>query len=149
MSDVMAANPQHYSMGGFSYGTLCNATASPVPPSQMGVCELFNQHNLVESYVFTFHYASTLSDSSFMQSFFQSHLHSTMLLLYLKGWPDHWNWKAYLHSTMLLLYLKQIDYISAVEQNLHSTMLLLYHRINQALWRKYLFTFHYASTLSL
>ena len=42
MSDVMAANPQHYSMGGFSYGTLCNATASPVPPSQMGVCELFN-----------------------------------------------------------------------------------------------------------
>lgn len=43
MSDVMAANPQHYSMGGFSYGTLCNATASPVPPSQMGVCELFNQ----------------------------------------------------------------------------------------------------------
>ena len=42
MSDVMAANPQHYSMGGFSYDTLCNATASPVPPSQMGVCELFN-----------------------------------------------------------------------------------------------------------
>ena len=46
MSDVMAANPQHYSMGGFSYGTLCNATASPVPPSQMGVCELFNQPSL-------------------------------------------------------------------------------------------------------
>ena len=43
MSDVMAANPQHYNIGGFSYGTLCNATASPVPPSQMGVCELFNQ----------------------------------------------------------------------------------------------------------
>ena len=47
MSDVMAANPQHYSMGGFSYGTLCNATASPVPPSQMGVCELFNQYNII------------------------------------------------------------------------------------------------------
>ena len=46
MSDVMAANPQHYSMGGFSYGTLCNATASPIPPSQMGVCELFNQIEL-------------------------------------------------------------------------------------------------------
>lgn len=43
MSDVMAANPQHYNIGGFSYGTLCNATASPIPPSQMGVCELFNQ----------------------------------------------------------------------------------------------------------
>lgn len=48
MSDVMAANPQHYNIGGFSYGTLCNATASPIPPSQMGVCELFNQ----ESYSF-------------------------------------------------------------------------------------------------
>ena len=76
MSDVMAANPQHYSMGGFSYGTLCNATASPVPPSQMGVCELFNQLLVDASYIcsyliefprlhskklFTFHYASTLS----------------------------------------------------------------------------------------
>lgn len=44
MSDVMAANPQHYNIGGFSYGTLCNATASPIPPSQMGVCELFNHY---------------------------------------------------------------------------------------------------------
>lgn len=47
MSDVMAANPQHYNIGGFSYGTLCNATASPIPPSQMGVCELFNHKNIL------------------------------------------------------------------------------------------------------
>ena len=52
MSDVMAANPQHYSMGGFSYGTLCNATASPVPPSQMGVCELFNHRQRKNGYIY-------------------------------------------------------------------------------------------------
>ena len=50
MSDVMAANPQHYNIGGFSYGTLCNATASPIPPSQMGVCELFN--HLLDNFIF-------------------------------------------------------------------------------------------------
>ena len=53
---------------------------------------------------FTFHYASTLSRSSFMHISQRHNLHSTMLLLYPER-STAGTWRGSdLHSTMLLLY---------------------------------------------
>ena len=97
---------------------------------------------------FTFHYASTLSTFSFSHFLPLSHLHSTMLLLYLQV-PSLFirayqiyiplcfyfiddtilfaeRCISYLHSTMLLLYLGVRQCVGVRRCYLHSTMLLLY-----------------------
>ena len=85
---------------------------------------LLKNHCTVSS--FTFHYASTLSRCMSARSNWISHLHSTMLLLY----PSlSASWVAY-------------------RRNLHSTMLLLYPIVPENRLLFFLFTFHYASTLS-
>ena len=54
-----------------------------------------------------------------------------------------------LHSTMLLLYLRRIQHRRKLLLPLHSTMLLLYPGILDLLLPLcYIFTFHYASTIS-
>ena len=98
------------------------------------------------------------------------YLHSTMLLLYPWGWDYEINEVLHLHSTMLLLYGMQAIspasgsgiyiplcfYFIFIRSDrlrsrfhLHSTMLLLYPAPERtAVIAGYLFTFHYASTLS-
>ena len=79
-------------------------------------------------FVFTFHYASTLSKQSLEKS------------------TDDYN----LHSIMLLLYQESKIRYRIIKFNLHSIMLLLYRSPSQNIIPLYtLFTFHYASTLSL
>ena len=96
---------------------------------------------------FTFHYASTLSSSKIKKQgaleiyiplcfYFilypvaddapQSHLHSTMLLLYPKYFLSNNLYNNNLHSTMLLLYRSIWHIPNCDVLNLHSTMLLLY-----------------------
>ena len=75
---------------------------------------------------FTFHYASTLS-------------------LILASW-SYSSW--HLHSTMLLLYLSLCLAWDCISIHLHSTMLLLYLGGKVRVTREFVFTFHYASTLS-
>ena len=57
--------------------------------------------------------------------------------------------ESHLHSTMLLLYPRWPEIMRRLRHNLHSTMLLLY-RNNLIFFRVIIpkFTFHYASTLS-
>ena len=99
---------------------------------------------------FTFHYASTLSPAPQTGSCRNSNLHSTMLLLYPSEGAQAGPLTLYLHSTMLLLYLQSTSEITAEAPNLHSTMLLLYLRsYGQIRQGGVVFTFHYASTLSL
>ena len=74
----------------------------------------------------TFHYASTLSMAEVGFNKLQIHLHSIMLLLYLRGDQYRAGVWSHLHSIMLLLYL--------------------YHSVN--LLTNSSSTFHYASTLS-
>ena len=76
--------------------------------------------------LFTFHYASTLSLWSTILNGQGMHLHSTMLLLYLRQRCGACTAKWYLHSTMLLLYRFTGPRSIPVRFNLHSTMLLLY-----------------------
>ena len=55
-----------------------------------------------------------------------------------------------LHSTMLLLYRMCLFYSRTLTNDLHSTMLLLYRcSSTETLCNCILFTFHYASTLSI
>ena len=97
---------------------------------------------------FTFHYASTLSNTDATAVRKITDLHSTMLLLYRPGWSDPWPsiWiyiplcfyfiltakdqrdiqQIHLHSTMLLLYPISSPPQPAGRSYLHSTMLLLY-----------------------
>ena len=76
-------------------------------------------------------------------------LHSTMLLLY-RHRIDVIPYQIHaLHSTMLLLYLRRIQHRRKLLLPLHSTMLLLYPGILDLLLPLcYIFTFHYASTIS-
>ena len=102
----------------------------------------------VDFLLFTFHYASTLSEMADVVITLYQDLHSTMLLLYQLVWNiefasphiyiplcfyfirfHEFNFhlvKFHLHSTMLLLYLYQPSGNSRSIRNLHSTMLLLY-----------------------
>ena len=78
------------------------------------------------------------------------HLHSTMLLLYRPFWKRTPDWSINLHSTMLLLYLYAHKSNIWTQTDLHSTMLLLYRNFHATCHsRRNIFTFHYASTLSL
>ena len=102
-------------------------------------------------YIFTFHYASTLSACLLWRDHMHIHLHSILLLLYRVWRRSAGKHYANLHSTMLPLYpniavlwkiansiyiplcfyfiqerLWQCSHISY----LHSTMLLLYHILN-------------------
>ena len=119
---------------------------------------------------FTFHYASTLSSSRLSQFPADSHLHSTMLLLYQDLDQLRKTSRFDLHSTMLLLYQESRRRGLPIIIYLHSTMLLLYHvrkRPSGNITLIYIplcfyfihhadihtlyhmtFTFHYASTLS-
>ena len=119
----------------------------------------------------TFHYASTLSTCRETHERNLANLHSTMLLLY-RASPSHpGSFRIHLHSTMLLLYRDSPRAEHRECLHLHSTMLLLY-RYSGWIWPEreniyiplcfyfirsgrssvrsnILFTFHYASTLSL
>ena len=110
----------------------------PTPPELIGL----------KYALFTFHYASTLSstESGYCERncLFTFHYASTL---------SSWNRSiacpiTHLHSTMLLLYLS-IDLQTALDKdNLHSTMLLLYRIGWNGRFASTAFTFHYASTLS-
>ena len=98
--------------------------------------------------LFTFHYASTLSDSKEYLQIMGQYLHSTMLLLYQSQGVIHCTIQFHLHSTMLLLYrsfscslslfviiyiplcfyfiLERQGVFEQSRRHLHSTMLLLY-----------------------
>ena len=99
------------------------------------------------SSLFTFHYASTLSQTSATEEGSTPHLHSTMLLLYPKLFPAIPEYSVIyiplcfyfiyhpagllfhlsdLHSTMLLLYPGSCYHRLPHLVHLHSTMLLLY-----------------------
>ena len=99
--------------------------------------------------IFTFHYASTLSNRVKMSGLIIPHLHSTMLLLYRSTSAGGKYFQSNLHSTMLLLYQSWQSCLTCFDLHLHSTMLLLY-RFGCILVMVcfLLFTFHYASTLS-
>ena len=74
------------------------------------------------------------------------------LCFYFIGYPHRYpkELRQYLHSTMLLLYRNQFLLDVLALPHLHSTMLLLYHSEEMArLIDGLIFTFHYASTLSL
>ena len=75
---------------------------------------------------FTFHYASTISNSENLPSVFHAPLHSTMLLLYQGRGKEGGAEKPTLHSTMLLLYRRIFQNVGEGMKPLHSTMLLLY-----------------------
>ena len=105
----------------------------------------FNRINLS----FTFHYASTLSMTHQFRSLPQIHLHSTMLLLYpysLK-WQA-WPWRIYIPLCFYFI-LMRLQVTTSPLWNLHSTMLLLYPTDKHWWTGERLFTFHYASTLSV
>ena len=97
---------------------------------------------------FTFHYASTLSDVSgwiICRSLsFTFHYASTLS----KSPVNTGQWTTHLHSTMLLLYLLKVIPLRLPLTHLHSTMLLLYPGDCLSVIGVKLFTFHYASTLS-
>ena len=78
----------------------------------------------------------------------EPNLHSTMLLLYHRSIDDVYDALHHLHSTMLLLYPNMRYEVSVLHNDLHSTMLLLYHIDREQKNLSFLFTFHYASTLS-
>ena len=84
------------------------------------------KNTILQIILFTFHYASTLSNCQNSEELTLLNLHSTMLLLYLKLIDFNAVLLVYLHSTMLLLY--QGGYGQSEEDGiyLHSTMLLLY-----------------------
>ena len=75
---------------------------------------------------FTFHYASTLSEMQTAITVALLHLHSTMLLLYQCCKVISRFKILHLHSTMLLLYRRKGGQQLLNEFDLHSTMLLLY-----------------------
>ena len=79
-------------------------------------------------YLFTFHYASTLSGWAVGGCVSDFNLHSTMLLLYLRPTKIRSLYCQNLHSTMLLLYHTLRIHGEALKHHLHSTMLLLYRR---------------------
>ena len=76
-------------------------------PIYIPLCFYFIENLLgdkVDTYQFTFHYASTLSSHRHPQQSAPSYLHSTMLLLYLAICTRVPPVTGHLHSTMLLLY---------------------------------------------
>ena len=76
-------------------------------------------------WLFTFHYASTISSSA-ENIPFTFHYASTISL---KSKINFLTFTQALHSTMLLLYLLWIIIISVSILSLHSTMLLLYPKV--------------------
>ena len=123
---------------GFIYIPLCFYFIMTTPRSRIKkpciyipLCFYFIEHIaifLYDPWSFTFHYASTLSQTKGFEEMFEKNLHSTMLLLYLAGFAVYESNNLNLHSTMLLLYQENWAYLS-----------IGYHK----------FTFHYASTLSI
>ena len=120
---------------------------------------------------FTFHYASTLSVPQILDQVLDSHLHSTMLLLYpimtaMRGCPamliyiplcfyfivsDRQDAQivTIIYIPLCFYFIEIFDHsvVPAVD-HLHSTMLLLYLGANCPISCAIKFTFHYASTLS-
>ena len=118
---------------------------------------------------FTFHYASTISDSSVLPAAVLPALHSTMLLLY-RLYRVEGDAKTYLYIPLCFYYIMYdvkgvvadmiftFHYASTISDicldclppvsPLHSTMLLLY--LTAEAWgvSTDVFTFHYASTIS-
>ena len=95
---------------------------------------------------FTFHYASTYTDTVKYIGVACFILHSTMLLLILYVTYKLLISVFLLHSTMLLL-IRCVTYIWKRNCTiLHSTMLLLIRGRDSTGSRKGCFTFHYAST---
>ena len=88
-----------------------------------------NALDSVKDFLFTFHYASTLSVFPLNSPSCFPYLHSTMLLLYLfHCWQLH-DVRGNLHSTMLLLYHQSASVQPEKGSDLHSTMLLLYQTL--------------------
>ena len=117
--------------------------------STMLLLYLFAKRSTISYSLFTFHYASTLSDEERLKEVCSVDLHSTMLLLYriMQEYPS--GNRSHLHSTMLLLYLMQR--VRLGEINPIYIPLCFYFIFNPAssIIFPTLFTFHYASTLSV
>ena len=102
------------------------------------------------SFIFTFHYASTISNLCLSCFSCPVHLYIPLCFYYIK-YSSFWykNFDETLHSTMLLLYRVSSPAPGSFVRTLHSTMLLLYPPWSRkALDWYYFFTFHYASTIS-
>ena len=74
-------------------------------------------------------------------------LHSTMLLLY-RSWHGYVIYRSIIYIPLCFYFIWSDARIPVLPPNLHSTMLLLYRNRYQNFLLGFLFTFHYASTLS-
>ena len=120
------------------YIPLCFYYISTLPPA------------VTNNATFTFHYASTIS-MVYGDIFHDSYtLHSTMLLLYL-GSCCRFRRPSVLYIPLCFYYIRYTAFWTSVpDYPLHSTMLLLYPLATVVLIVLVtIFTFHYASTISM